>query len=99
MEGLDAFPTARELNRAIDKLPTGKAPELDDISPKAIKCIVGEVFAHVALGRLQKIVGSVYPESQCQVGGFHDLQFSPFDNYRRNAANRRNHYTLLSSTS
>ena len=37
MEELDMEPTVEELNRAIDALPSGKAPGADGIPPEVIK--------------------------------------------------------------
>ncbi|XP_051889891.1 uncharacterized protein LOC127580446, partial [Pristis pectinata] len=47
MEELDALPTAGELSKAIDSLPTGKAPGLDGIPPEAIKCAKGVLLNHL----------------------------------------------------
>lgn len=44
---------------------------------------------------LKKLAERVYSKSQC---GFRLEHSSPFKNYRRNAENRDNHCTLLSST-
>ncbi|XP_038066715.1 uncharacterized protein LOC119736778 [Patiria miniata] len=47
MMELDVPPTVMELRKAIDNLPTGKAPGLDGIPPEAIKCAKGVLLSHL----------------------------------------------------
>ena len=44
MEELDAVPTVEELSKAIDTIPTGKAPGMDGIPPEIITCGKGALL-------------------------------------------------------
>ena len=47
MEELDEVPGLEELSRAIDRLPTGKAPGLDGIPAEVIKSAKGPLLGHL----------------------------------------------------
>ena len=47
MEELDEIPTLQELTKAIDCLPSGKAPGSDGIPPEVIKCGKNVLAAHM----------------------------------------------------
>lgn len=44
MEELDTVPTVKELSRAIERLPIGKAPRKDGTLPEIIKCGKGALL-------------------------------------------------------
>ena len=44
MDELDSEPTLEEINQALDKLSTGKAPENDGIPVEVIKCAKGTLL-------------------------------------------------------
>ena len=59
MEELDAVPTVEEMRKAIDRLPTGKAPGMDGIPPEIIKCGKGAL-----LDQLYKLLCQCWEEGE-----------------------------------
>ncbi|KAK7102272.1 hypothetical protein V1264_020516 [Littorina saxatilis] len=79
MTELDLTPSLEELSKAIDSLPTGKAPGLDGIPPEIVKCAKSQ-----ALGHLHELLVHCWEEGKVP----HDMRDSNIVTLYKNKGDR-----------